>query len=342
MKDNHEVKTMVAKILKRSGEPPTYRLDYNELAKSLEGPANMYCQYTLSFQKAANLNKKSGLGHIKNLRSGLSNDFLENRVELSSLAINMLRNWTRSRKRDDMKARTRPNNPIKYSNARSSLPFPAYHKIAELMLIRHPDPFLHCMFVFQWNMIARLANVRGLMFNRLGWNNDHLYNSHSHTKKDQDGQNCFEMAIMANRYDPFICAVTSLAIYLSCTSFGPGANMVFPGNSKSTRYGDALSTFLKRDDVKQSIEEYAQLLLGSHSTRKGATNAGAQGGLVAGVLMAVLLRGQWDIGDTLKRYFKEHNEEERKIKQPIINYISIHFKKNTSTRRIESAIGRWF
>ena len=155
-------------------------------------------------------------------------------------------------------------------------------------------------------------------------------------------QNCFEMAIMANRYDPFICAVTSLAIYLSCTSFGPGANMVFPGNSKSTRYGDALSTFLKRDDVKQSIEEYAQLLLGSHSTRKGATNAGAQGGLVAGVLMAVLLRGQWDIGDTLKRYFKEHNEEERKIKQPIINYISIHFKKNTSTRRIESAIGRWF
>ena len=95
MKDNYEVKTMVAKILKLSGVPPTYMLDYNELAKSLEVPANMYCQYTLSFQKAANLNKKSGLGHIKNLRSGLSNDFLDNRVELSSLAINMLRNWTR-------------------------------------------------------------------------------------------------------------------------------------------------------------------------------------------------------------------------------------------------------
>ena len=74
-----------------------------------------------------------------------------------------------------MRARTRPNNPIKFSNARSSLPFPAYHKIAELTLILNPDPFLHCMFVFQWNMIARLANVRGLMFNRIGWNNDHLY-----------------------------------------------------------------------------------------------------------------------------------------------------------------------
>ena len=70
--------------------------------------------------------------------------------------------------------------------------------------------------------------------------------------------------------------------------------MVFPGETKNTRYGDALAAFLKRADVKDSIKQYAELLLGSHSTRKGATNAGAQGGLVAGVLMAVLLRGQWD------------------------------------------------
>ena len=32
--------------------------------------------------------------------------------------------------------------------------------------------------------------------------------------------------------------------------------------------------------MKQSIKEYEQLLLDSHSTRKGATNAGAQGGLL--------------------------------------------------------------
>ena len=33
----------------------------------------------------------------------------------------------------------------------------------------------------------------------------------------------------------------------------------------------------KEDDVKQSIQQYAESLLGSHSTRKGATHAGAQG-----------------------------------------------------------------
>ena len=306
LKDNEESKEMIGRILRYDDTTDAHVINYAALAKSLETPKNCYCVYTLSFQKAANDANKSGLGHIKNLRSGLSDYFLTHKVVLSPLALLTLKNWTRSRKRDDMKAKTRENNPIKFTNARSSLPFPAYRKIAELMLVKEQSPFLFCMFVLQWNMISRAANVAGLMFNLINWNNDHLTIVHSHTKKDQGGDNCFEMAIMANRYDPFMCPVTALAIYLSCTEYGAGANMVFPGEIAGKRYGPSLRKFLKRDDVSEEIKQYAQLLLGSHSTWKGATNAGAQGALVAGVLMAVLLRGQWDIGDTLKRYFKEH------------------------------------
>ena len=115
-----------------------------------------------------------------------------------------------------------------------------------------------------------------IVFNLINWNNDHLTIMHSHTKKDQSGDNCFEMAIMANRYDPFMCPVTALAIYLSCTEYGAGANMVFPGEIAGRRYGPSLRKFLKRTDVSEEIKQYAQLLLGSHSTRKGATNAGAR------------------------------------------------------------------
>ena len=79
VKDNYAVKDMVGKILKRS-EDGEYKLDYGALAKSLEVPKNMYCHYTLSFQRDANRNNKSGLGHIKALRSGLSNEFW--RIEL--------------------------------------------------------------------------------------------------------------------------------------------------------------------------------------------------------------------------------------------------------------------
>ena len=40
--------------------------------------------------------------------------------------------------------------------------------------------------------------------------------------------------------------------------------------------------------------------------RKGATNAGAQEGLVADTLVTTLIRGLWDIGDMLQRYFKQN------------------------------------
>ncbi len=44
--------------------------------------------------------------------------------------------------------------------------------------------------------------------------------------------------------------------------------------------------FLLRADVKEKLKEYADLLLGAHSSRKGATNHAAQAGLCSDVLMA--------------------------------------------------------
>ena len=79
---------------------------------------------------------------------------------------------------------------------------------------------------------------------------------------------------------------------------------MFPGPKQNKRYSEGFKTFLLRADVKEELKEYADLLLGTHSARKGATNHAAQAGLCSDVLMAVLLRGQWDIGDTLTRYFK--------------------------------------
>ena len=113
--------------------------------------------------------------------------------------------------------------------------------------------------------------------------------------------------------------------------------MVFRGDTKNKRYSDALTAFLKRDAVKDSIKQYTELLLGSHSTRKGATNAGAQGGLVAGVLMAVLLRGQWDIGDTLKRYFKENNSGDALVSR-IVAGLDIYCTRSTSKEVKELSI----
>ena len=165
-------------------------------------------------------------------------------------------------------------------------------------------------------MVARVSNASGVKFSLIQWDNDRMKIKHAKTKMDKDGKNAFPMAIMANRYEFYICPVLAMAVYMSCKGvesggFPAGGDQLFPSNSDdasavSKLYGTRMHTFLNRTDIKEELGEFAEMLKGSYGTRKGATNHGATAGLVANVLIAVLLRGQWDIGDTLKRYFKEH------------------------------------
>ena len=110
----------------------------------------------------------------------------------------------------------------------------------------------------------------------------------------------------------------------------------------SKLYGTRMHAFLNRADIKEELGEFADMLKGSHGVRKGATNHGATAGLVANVLIAVLLRGQWDIGDTLKRYFKEHQAGDALVGRVLagldmydVSFAALppHFPK--ATRRID-------
>ena len=82
--------------------------------------------------------------------------------------------------------------------------------------------------------------------------------------------------------------------------------------------------------MKQSIKEYEQLLLDSHSTRKGATNAGAQGGLLQesceALGQSVHHTGCWRY--LLKRYFKEHNAGVASV-QPLKNHLNLNINVST-------------
>ena len=143
-----------------------WQLDAAKLALSMEDSANVYTNYTFSYKKGMNSLRKSGLGHIKTLRSGLGDIFAKKKVALSQIALTKLGKWQKSRRRDDMAAKMRDVDPVKFSNARSSLPYDAYEKIAHLMAIED-DPLLHVMFVWQWNCIARVSNIQTVSFNHM-------------------------------------------------------------------------------------------------------------------------------------------------------------------------------
>ena len=118
--ERHKNEDLIKEVTKTDGG--VFQFEYKKLAESLESPNNVFFRYTLYYQIAMNSKRKSGLGHIKRLRSGLSKYFLDNRVAMSDLALKLTANWMAPRKNDDMAAKMRPVNPVKYSNAQRSLP----------------------------------------------------------------------------------------------------------------------------------------------------------------------------------------------------------------------------
>ena len=299
---DHQSKDIVADVLKEDEEDPTKMVfDVAKLAKSMETVRGPYCQYTRQYQLDMQAKSKSGLGAIKQLRSGLTNLFRKNRVELSQVALATLKNWQKSRCRDDMTAKMRDINPVKFSNARDSLPSDAFVKLAETMAMLL-NVQMWVMFVLQWVMLSRVSQVANVMFNFMSWKEDHFVAKHGSSKADKKATRAFPMAIMANRYTWYICPITALAIWMSITVFPEGGNKLFPGSNPASTYGSWLNAFFT--DNATTLVQWAGLLLGTHSIRKGGTNRAASEGLVADTLIASLIRGLWDIGDTLQRYFK--------------------------------------
>jgi len=302
----HRAHESVANVLKDINETAkTCEFDLPKLAESMETVHNPYCHYTRAYQLEMNKKQKSGIGTIATLRSGLSDLFCSEQVELSSTALLTLTKWKKSRNRDDMKAKMRDENPVKFTNARSNLPVDAFEFIAQVIAATANVQFW-LMWLLQWNMISRVSQTANVMFNKMTWDNDHFVARHGSSKKDKSASRSFNMAIHANRYKWYLCPILALAIWLSITVFPPGGNKLFPGSDPAARYSKWLDAFFIFN--VNILAQWADLLgsLGSHSVRKGATNRAGHGGLVADVMMPTLLRGLWDIGNTLQRYFKEN------------------------------------
>lgn len=160
----HRAQASVAKVLKDINETAkTCEFDLPKLAESMETVHNPYCHYTRAYQIKMNAKQKSGIGTIATLRSGLSDLFCSAKVELSSTALLTLTKWKKSRNRDDMKAKMRDENPVKFTNARSNLPVDAFEFIAQVIAATVNVQFW-LMWLLQWNMVSRVSQTANVMF----------------------------------------------------------------------------------------------------------------------------------------------------------------------------------
>ena len=143
----------VGDVLKQSATGH-YQFDFEKLAKSCENEVNAFTMYTLALQVLSHDKLQSGLGQMKILRSSLTTHLTKNKVELTTLATQNLKNWMRSRASEDMKAKMRAENPIKYSNARDSLSFAVYEELTG-KLFRDNRLFL-------WMIVPRCSQTRSV------------------------------------------------------------------------------------------------------------------------------------------------------------------------------------
>ena len=111
----------------RKGDHGNYEFDPEKLAKSLEEKSNPYSKYTYGIQKQAHKEGKAAFSRIEKVRCAMIYFFKSKSVALSQKARERVNLWTSGRKKKDIRAKMRANNPIiVFAHARDPLPFTIY------------------------------------------------------------------------------------------------------------------------------------------------------------------------------------------------------------------------
>lgn len=208
-------------------------------------------------------------------------------------------------KRDVVERQQKGELPVR--EGKEPFTFELYHKVcmAMLKLTGTEGPFLHLVHVLAWCLMCRVENVFHILLAHMSWAQDSLTIVFAQQKNDQDGDRPREPRhLYANPFDPAVCPLTALGIFLLTTSHN-AATALFLGESQYARFTKGLKKVLSQAPLKDAL---AQLGLspadfGAHSDRKGAATflSGCQGGPSS---ISVCLGGGWTLKDVESRYFR--------------------------------------
>lgn len=110
--------------------------------------------------------------------------------------------------------------------------------------------------------------------------------------------------IYANPFNPAVCPILALGMYLICFQGKEPSMHLFPGTNQYDRYSKSLQALLEAN--KRECERRGIVIgdIGTHSIRKGASTYCTSGTTSAPNLIAVQLRGGWTIEGVQSVYMK--------------------------------------
>lgn len=193
----------------------------------------------------------------------------------------------------------------------SGLPFKLYGVLCKQLASKEQSgPFAWCYATLLWNLVCRSDNISYINLNHIKVKADHLLVYFAQSKTDQEGKlSRYPRALYANPLNPWVCAITSLGIFLACVTTrvdeGDGRMPLFQGSQQesSMRFRKAMHKALE----DMNLEEFGLEgdMLGTHSFRKGASTYVSSGGTACPSSSAISLRAGWSqpgVEDTYRRY----------------------------------------
>lgn len=194
---------------------------------------------------------------------------------------------------------------MKMKEGKAALSFAAYRFLCTKMVEQtHDFPqaiFGHCYLTLLWNLMARSVSAACVMPQHFGWFNDAMGVVFPKHKGDQGGDGAEPKHIFANPYDPVVCPLLSLAIFLFTAGPREAAEDGFAATvfGQSTAAEKRFSEFL--DGIGEQFKAELEGMgipaseLGTHSARKGLITflcsvVGGPGGV------AICKRAGWSLG----------------------------------------------
>ena len=141
----------------------------------------------------------------------------------------------------------------------------------------------------------------------MSWRNDHLGIQFAHGKCNQNrGDAGYVRACYANPFDPAVCVLLNLGLYLMIFPGVLHGIKLFEGGTQNGKYMECIRDACATEGGAESLEREGLLVsdLGTHCHRKGGGTHAGQASGAAGMDNAIELRMGHKLAGNSHRYIK--------------------------------------
>ena len=168
--------------------------------------------------------------------------------------------------------------------------------------------FAWCSALLQKSNCARSEILDAAHLTHFKWVGDHLEGTICKHKKDQDGSGIGKTkAIYANPFNPKLCCILALGIYMISKSRTPDPvaikTKLFEGHAQNVRFADFIKVCLDEFSEEEVLQIFGTSVenLATHSIRKYILDY-LTSVLDGPNVCAVYIRAGWSLGNTQDRY----------------------------------------